>query len=283
MRAADERQATGCRLVGKRVRAAAAPARDCRDRLDRDGRPDAGHGHAGPGTDLGGLGWFVGVWAVMMAAMMLPSLAPMAGAYAPAPAPGEAGPRARRSSRSGTSCLGLAGSARLCVSSKEFDRLDLGLLAWDSAGRYVAGGVIAGGALYEFTPMKAGLPAPLPRPRAARRRLAEGAGGPSAWVSTRAPLRRLSWALMAALFALGVMSITWMVVIAALIVLEKVLPWRERAEAVTVVVLLCGGGSRLLLPGPVPGLAVPGSPGGDARDGLHGDAPAPMQQGPTTT
>ena len=47
-----------------------------------------------------------------------------------------------------------------------------------------------------------------------------------------------SWALMAALFALGVMSITWMVVIAALIVLEKVLPWRERAEAVTVVVLL---------------------------------------------
>jgi len=37
-----------------------------------------------------------------------------------------------------------------------------------------------------------------------------------------------SWALMAALFALGVMSITWMVVIAALILLEKVLPWRER-------------------------------------------------------
>jgi hypothetical protein len=28
---------------------------------------------AGPGTDLGTLGWFTGVWAVMMAAMMLPS------------------------------------------------------------------------------------------------------------------------------------------------------------------------------------------------------------------
>lgn len=36
----------------------------------------------GPGTDLGGLGWFAGVWAVMMAAMMLPSLVPMAGTYA---------------------------------------------------------------------------------------------------------------------------------------------------------------------------------------------------------
>ena len=37
---------------------------------------------AGPGTELGSFGWFAGVWAVMMAAMMLPSLIPMAGAYA---------------------------------------------------------------------------------------------------------------------------------------------------------------------------------------------------------
>src|SRR5262249_7587677 len=32
---------------------------------------------AGPGTDLGGLFWFVGIWVTMMAAMMLPSAAPM--------------------------------------------------------------------------------------------------------------------------------------------------------------------------------------------------------------
>src|SRR2546430_12598818 len=32
---------------------------------------------AGPGTDLGGLGWYVGIWATMMAAMMLPSALPM--------------------------------------------------------------------------------------------------------------------------------------------------------------------------------------------------------------
>jgi hypothetical protein len=31
---------------------------------------------AGPWTDLGALGWFLGVWVVMMAAMMFPSLAP---------------------------------------------------------------------------------------------------------------------------------------------------------------------------------------------------------------
>src|SRR3954449_9325033 len=32
----------------------------------------------GPGTDLGELGWFAVVWVTMMAAMMLPSLSPMA-------------------------------------------------------------------------------------------------------------------------------------------------------------------------------------------------------------
>ena len=35
----------------------------------------------GPGTDLGGLGWFAVVWVTMMAAMMLPSLSPIAVAY----------------------------------------------------------------------------------------------------------------------------------------------------------------------------------------------------------
>ena len=37
---------------------------------------------AGPGTALGSLAWFTGVWATMMAAMMLPSLAPTAAVFA---------------------------------------------------------------------------------------------------------------------------------------------------------------------------------------------------------
>src|SRR5271170_6281540 len=36
----------------------------------------------GPGTDLGGFGWFIVVWATMMAAMMLPSLVPIVLGYA---------------------------------------------------------------------------------------------------------------------------------------------------------------------------------------------------------
>ena len=31
---------------------------------------------AGPGTDLGTLGWYLGIWVTMMAAMMLPSATP---------------------------------------------------------------------------------------------------------------------------------------------------------------------------------------------------------------
>src|SRR5918911_2856604 len=37
---------------------------------------------AGPWTSLGSLGWFLGVWIVMMAAMMFPSVAPTVALYA---------------------------------------------------------------------------------------------------------------------------------------------------------------------------------------------------------
>ena len=36
----------------------------------------------GPGTQLGTLGFFLGVWVVMMAAMMFPSVSPMMSLYA---------------------------------------------------------------------------------------------------------------------------------------------------------------------------------------------------------
>ena len=36
---------------------------------------------ASPGVELGTLGWFVGVWIVMMAAMMLPAVSPTVAIY----------------------------------------------------------------------------------------------------------------------------------------------------------------------------------------------------------
>ena len=65
------------------------------------------------------------------------------------------------------------------------------------------------------------------------------------------------WALMASLFALGVMSVTWMVIVAALIALEKTLPWRRVATYGTAVVLLALGVLILVAPNAVPGLTTP--------------------------
>src|SRR5439155_8163434 len=67
------------------------------------------------------------------------------------------------------------------------------------------------------------------------------------------------WALMAALFALGVMSIGWMAFIAALIAIEKMLPWMRFANVAVATVLLVLGLGVAFAPGSVPGLTEPDS------------------------
>jgi predicted metal-binding membrane protein len=220
---------------------------------------------AGPGTDLGSFGWFAGVWAVMMAAMMLPSLVPMAGAYARLARGGSADATPQSLLRTTVFTAGylltwvLVGVVAWLV-FKAVRSFDLSFLGWDDGGRYVAGGVILFAALYELTPLK----------RTCLRHCRDRDLLTADWREGSSGALRMgldqgaycvgsSWALMAALFALGVMSITWMVVIAALIVLEKVLPWRERAEAVTVVVLLALAIGVAFFPGQVPGLTTPDS------------------------
>ncbi len=65
---------------------------------------------------------------------------------------------------------------------------------------------------------------------------------------------------MAALFALGVMSLGWMAFIAALIAIEKLLPWRALANRGIAVLLLVLGLGVAFTPESVPGLTLPGSP-----------------------
>ena len=217
----------------------------------------------GPGTDLGSFGWFAGVWAVMMAAMMLPSLVPMAGAYAAQARGGSADvtPQSLVSTTLFTAgylltwvVVGLAA----WVVFEGVRSLDLSFLGWDGGGRYVAGGVIAGAALYELTPLKRSC---LRHCRDRELLVAdwhEGAGG-----ALRMGLEQgaycvgTSWALMAALFALGVMSVTWMAVIAAAIVAQKVLPWSEVAIWITVALLLDLAVGVAFFPGQLPGLTLP--------------------------
>ena len=66
------------------------------------------------------------------------------------------------------------------------------------------------------------------------------------------------WWLMAALFALGVMSIAWMAFVAALIAAERLLPWKGPAVRAVAVVLAVLGIAVAFAPEKVPGLTIPG-------------------------
>jgi predicted metal-binding membrane protein len=131
--------------------------------------------------------------------------------------------------------------------------LDLSWLAWDDGGQYVAGGVILGAALYELTPIKSRCLRYCRDPEALARRpgsLLTGLQHGCFCVGS-------SWALMGALFALGVMNLAWMIVVAALVAVEKLLPWEGLAIGATAVVVAAVGLGVALAPGHVPGLTIP--------------------------
>jgi len=62
---------------------------------------------------------------------------------------------------------------------------------------------------------------------------------------------------MASLFALGVMRISWMAFVAALIAAEKTLPWRRVATYGTAAILLVLGLLLLAAPDAIPAFTVP--------------------------
>jgi predicted metal-binding membrane protein len=222
---------------------------------------------AGPGTDLGGLGFWLTAWVVMMAAMMFPSIAPMVVMQARI----EEGKRRKgEATEAGTTALFVCGylitwaaAGLIGYAIIEAGRaISWDFLSWDRAGPYVAGGVIAAAALYQLTPLK---DVCLRHCRSPMMFLL------TAWRPGRAGALRMGvehgawcvgccWALMAALFALGVMSIGWMLFIAALIAIEKLLPWRILANRGIAVLLVILGIAVAFAPEDVPGLTLPDSP-----------------------
>ena len=219
---------------------------------------------AGPGTDPGGLGFYVTVWVAMMAAMMFPSVAPTVLMYDRL----RAGHRARgKGAAPDATALFVAGY--LCVWTAaglaayglfELVRaLDPAFLAWDDAGRYLTGGVIVAAAVYQLTPLKQ---ACLVKCRSPMMFLAERwrhgrLGGVELGVRHGAWCLGCCWALMAALFAVGLMSLGWMALIAAFIAGEKLLPRPNAARRTVAVVLLALGLGVALVPGDVPGFSTP--------------------------
>jgi predicted metal-binding membrane protein len=210
----------------------------------------------GPGTDLGAFGWFAGVWATMMAAMMLPSLWPMAVTYSRGAGGGVRPVAGTVLFAIGYLLVWLAAGLLAYALIEGVRSLDLGLLAWERAGQYVAGGVIAGAALYELTPVKARCLRHCRDSRLLRQRPGP-VGALEMGVEQGGFCVGCSGALMAALFALGVMSIGWMILIAVLIALEKLLPWEVIPIGVTAALLVVLGVAVVFFPDEVPGLTIP--------------------------
>jgi predicted metal-binding membrane protein len=219
----------------------------------------------GPGTDLGSLGWFLGIWLVMMAAMMLPSVSPTVALYSVMTK--RRSPVAPLVFASGY-LLTWAAAGLVAFGVSEFGGRIFGdALSWARMGRWVAGVVLVIAAGYELTPLKTICLKHCRSPLG----FLLGSWRDGLWGALRmgathgAWCTGCCWALMAALFALGVMSIAWMGFIAALIAAEKSLPWRRGVTYGIAVVLLALGVLVVAAPQLIPGLTIPG-----------GRAPAPM-------
>jgi predicted metal-binding membrane protein len=218
----------------------------------------------GPGTDPGTLAFWVTAWVVMMGAMMFPSIAPMVVMYVRIQegkrARGEDAPIAATAIFVGGyllawSVAGLAGYATIRVGHD----LSPAFLAWDHAGPYVAGAVLLAAAIYQLTPLK---DVCLSKCRSPFEFLL------TAWKPGRIGALRMGiehggwcvgccWALMATLIALGVMSVGWMVFVAVLIAVEKLLPWKAVANRSIAILLVVLGLAVAFAPEHVPGLTVP--------------------------
>jgi predicted metal-binding membrane protein len=119
----------------------------------------------------------------------------------------------------------------------------VGDVSWEGDGRFLTGATLLVAAVYELTPLKHVC---LSKCRSPLGMLL------GSWRDGRFGALRMGtkngawcvgccWALMASLFALGFMSPLWMVLVAALIAIEKTLPWRRTATyGVTAVLAVLG-------------------------------------------
>ena len=241
----------------------------------------------GPGTDLGGLGWYLGIWVTMMAAMMLPSVAPMVFAFARV-----TGQRAERGQAAFVpTWVFMAGYVGVWTAYglvaygiwRVVEALDFGFLAWDRGGPYVAGGAVIAAGLYQLTPIKEVC---LRHCRGPLHFFLHG------WRSGRLGALRMGaehglycvgccWGLFIILFAVGVMSLFWMAVVAGVIFAEKVLPRGPQLSKVFALAFVVFGIWIAAAPDSVPGLTEPGSNPSMQMDrmGPEQKMPAPGMQG----
>jgi predicted metal-binding membrane protein len=181
----------------------------------------------GVATELGSFAFFVALWVTMMAAMMLPGAAPAV---------------LRRARASGR-----VRAVPLFVGSYIAVWTLVGVVLYvlyRPHGSFAAGAVAIAAGLYEITPLK----------QRCRRRCRESVR--SGFEFGRYCVGS-SIGLMLMLVALGVMSVTWMSVIAVLILAQKLLPSKAAIDVPLALAITGLGILIVLAPSSVPGLTPP--------------------------
>jgi predicted metal-binding membrane protein len=181
----------------------------------------------GVATPLGSFALFVALWMTMMAAMMLPGAAPAAMRRA------RANGRVRAVLLFVGSYLGVWTLVGIAVYP-----------LYRPHGSAAAGALVIAAGVYEFTRLK----------QDCRRRCREGVRSGFAFglycVGS-------SMGLMLMLVALGVMSVTWMSVIAVLVLAQKLLPPRAAVDVPLALAIIGLGVLIVIAPSLVPGLTPP--------------------------
>ncbi len=181
----------------------------------------------GAQTRLGSFAFFAVLWVPMMAAMMLPGAAPAVLRHAQASGRVRAVPLFAGSYLAVWAVVGVAVYA-----------------LYRPHGTIAAGVVVIAAGVYELTPLK----------RHFRRRCREGVrsgfGFGLCCVGS-------SIGLMAMLVALGVMSVTWMCVIAVLAGAQKLLPAKAAIDVPLALAIVGLGVLIIIAPSAVPGLTPP--------------------------
>jgi predicted metal-binding membrane protein len=179
----------------------------------------------GVATELGSLAFFFGAWVPMMAAMMLPGAVPAVLEYARA--------------------AGRVRAVLLFVGSYLAVWAVVGLAVYALCrphGALAAGVLTVAAGVYELTPFK----------RYFRRRcLASSRSGFQFGLYCVGS----SIGLMVLLVALGIMSLTWMSVVAVLVLVQKLLPPRASIDVPLAVAIIVLGIVIAVAPSAIPGLS----------------------------
>jgi predicted metal-binding membrane protein len=181
----------------------------------------------GVATPLGSFAFFVALWVSMMAAMMLPGATPAVVRHAQA--------------------SGRVGAVPLFVASYLAVWTLMGVAvfaAYRPHGTFAAGLIAIAAGAYEFTPLK----------RHFRRRCREGfrSGFQFGLCCVGSSI-----GLMLILVAVSVMSVTWMSVIAVVVLAQKVLPAKAAIDAPLALALVGLGALIVITPSTIPGLTPP--------------------------